>query len=277
MKTIIRADDMGFCMGVERAVSLVQDLADDNTAGPKATLGPIIHNSQVVQKFKDEGVHPIENADDIECGTVVIRAHGISPSEKNILKDKDINILDGTCPKVIASQKIVQKYSDLGYQIIILGDRDHGEIHGLAGCAADYIIIENEGDAENLDVSVKSLLICQTTIKLSEFLSVSEVLKQKNNNIKIHNSICSATNKRQEAVRELSLKVEAIIVVGGKDSANTKRLYDTAVEVGAPSWHIAGIEDIPEEISSYQTIGITAGASTPEWVIIDVEKKLMTL
>lgn len=277
MKQVIRADEMGFCMGVERAVSIVQAIADKKDGRKAATLGPIIHNQQIVDKFKKLGIPAVNSVDDINEGLAVIRAHGIPLSEKKKLEDKGIEIVDGTCPKVIASHKYIQKYSDLGYHIIIVGDRNHGEIQGLAGYAHDYDIIESAEEASELTFPEKTMVICQTTIKEKEFDSVCNVLYEKNNKIKIHNSICSATNNRQVAVRNLAKVVDALIVIGGSNSANTQRLYLTVKEMGKPCWHISGADEIPEEIEPYDVIGLTAGASTPDWVVEEVEKKIKEL
>lgn len=277
MKKVIRADEMGFCMGVERAVSIVQKIADGKDSGKAATLGPIIHNQQIVDKFTQQGIPVINSVDEINEGKVVIRAHGIPPAEQKKLVDKGIEVIDGTCPKVIASHKIVQKYSSSGYHIVIVGDRNHGEIQGLAGYAADFDIIESADEAKTLTIPEKTMVICQTTIKENEFDSVCKVLSEKNSSIKIHNSICSATNNRQVAVRNLAAVVDAVIVIGGKNSANTQRLYLTVKEMSIPCWHISGADEIPEEIMNYETIGLTAGASTPDWVVEEVEKKVKSL
>lgn len=277
MKTIKRAEEMGFCMGVERAVSIVQKIADDPSSGKAVTLGPIIHNQQIVDKFTEQGIPAVNSVDEIESGKAVVRAHGIPPAEKNELLKKGIEVVDGTCPKVIASHKIVQKYSALGYHIVIVGDRNHGEIQGLAGYAEDFDIIESAEEAAELNIPDKTMVISQTTIKEREFDSVCTVLRQKNTELIVHNSICSATNNRQLAVRKLAEEVEAVIVIGGKNSANTQRLFYTVRELGIPCWHISGAEEIPEELESYDIIGLTAGASTPDWVVDEVEAKLKDL
>lgn len=277
MKKIIRADEMGFCMGVERAVSIVQAIADEKSEEKAATLGPIIHNQQIVDKFTEMGIPAINSVKEIHEGKVVIRAHGIPPSERKELEEKNIKIVDGTCPKVIASHKIVQKYSNRGYHIVIVGDRNHGEIKGLAGYADDFDIIESAEEASKLTIPLKTMVISQTTIKEKEFESVCNVLMEKNPSVKIHNSICSATNNRQAAVRELAGKVDAVIVIGGKNSANTQRLYLTVKEMGIPCWHISGADEIPKELEDYDTIGLTAGASTPDWVVEEVEGRLTDL
>jgi len=276
MKRIVRAEVMGFCMGVQRAVSIVQDLADEG-AGDAVTLGPIIHNQQIVDKFASLGIPAVASIEDVSSGKAVIRAHGIPLSERKGLEERGVEIIDGTCPKVIASHKLVQKYSSLGYHIIIVGDINHGEIKGLAGYAEHYDIVGNADEAALLSLPEKCMVICQTTIKESEFESVCRVLKGKNRDIIIHNSICSATNDRQNAVKKLATLVDAILVIGGKNSANTKRLYMSVREMGVPCWHISSAQEIPPEITSCGTIGLTAGASTPDWVVDEVEEALKQL
>ncbi|MBB6482490.1 4-hydroxy-3-methylbut-2-enyl diphosphate reductase [Spirochaeta isovalerica] len=276
MKKIIRAKAMGFCMGVERAVAIVQKIADEKEDNA-VTLGPIIHNQQIVDKFASLGIPAVESIEEVKEGRAVIRAHGVPLSERKKLEDKGVEIIDGTCPKVIASHKIVQKYSSLGYHIIIVGDKNHGEIKGLAGYADDFDIIGNADEASLINPPDKSMVISQTTIKESEFESVCRVLKEKNRNVIVHNSICSATNDRQNAVKKLAGEVDALLVIGGKNSANTKRLYLTVKEMNVPCWHISTVEEIPPEISSYDTIGLTAGASTPDWIVDEVENSLLHL
>lgn len=276
MKKIIRAESMGFCMGVERAVALVQKKADEKKNNA-VTLGPIIHNEQIVDKFTALGIPAIESVDDIHSGCAIIRAHGIPLWERKKLEEKGIEIIDGTCPKVIASHKKVKEYSTMGYHIIIVGDKNHGEIKGLAGYASEYDIVGNAVEAASLNPPEKSMVISQTTIKESEFESVCRVLKKKNSTIVVQNSICSATNDRQSAVKKLAKKVDAVLVIGGKNSANTKRLYLTVKESGIPCWHISTVDEIPGEIGPYDTIGLTAGASTPNWIVDEVEQALKLL
>jgi len=276
MKKIIRAEVMGFCMGVERAVSIVQGIADEGS-GDAVTLGPIIHNQQIVDRFTKLGIPAVESIEEVSSGRAVIRAHGIPLSERQLLEKKGVDIIDGTCPKVIASHKLVQKYSSQGYHIIIVGDRNHGEIKGLAGYAENFDIVGNAEEAALLNPPDKCMVICQTTIKESEFESVCRVLKEKNISIIVHNSICSATNDRQRAVKKLATLVDALLVIGGKNSANTKRLFMSVKEMGVPCWHISSVKEIPPEIASCDTIGLTAGASTPDWVVDEVEEKLKQL
>lgn len=279
MKVIKRASEMGFCMGVERAVSIVRKVAEElKEQGCKAvTLGPIIHNQQIVDHFAAMGIPAVDSVEEINSGKAIVRAHGIPPSQKRELEKKGIEIIDGTCPKVIASHKTVEKYSRMGYHIVIVGDRNHGEIQGLAGYASDYHIIESAEEAGKLTLPPRTMVISQTTIKEREFESVCRILRKKNPGLVVHNSICSATNNRQQAVIKLAGEVDAVVVIGGKNSANTQRLYHTVKELGKPCWHISGADELPPEIAGFDIIGLTAGASTPNWIVDEVEEKLKKL
>jgi len=276
-KTVLRADIIGFCLGVRRAVGTLEEALEYND-GDVYTLGPIIHNPRVVGDFTARGVKNAGRPADVPADCrVIIRAHGVPPLIKSALEDRGSIVMDGTCPKVIASQKTVRKYADLGYHTVIVGDRDHGEIKGLAGYADKPIIISGPEEARVLDLKGPVMVISQTTIKQDEYDRVCEVLKQKCPELKIIESICSATEKRQEALRELCSRVEACLVIGGKESANTQRLYLTALETGVPSWHIQDASEIPPEIEGYSVIGLSAGASTPDSLIAEVERRLQSM
>ncbi len=275
IETVIKAREMGFCLGVRRAVGTL-DQAVLHSKSRVYTLGPIIHNPQVLEGFVSRGVVIAEKPEDIpEGATAVIRAHGVPPALLRQLKEKHLAIENGTCPKVISSQKTVKKYNSLGYNIIIVGDADHGEIKGLAGYADSPCLISTPEDARRMNLKGKSLVIGQTTIKQDEFDTICDILKSRTESLKIVNSICSATKDRQDALIELCNRVDACLIIGGKNSANTQRLYFTARETGIPAWHIEGVEDIPEEIGDYRIIGISAGASTPDSVIDQVEQTLL--
>lgn len=268
---------MGFCLGVRRAVGTLEDAVnfDDSEV---YTLGPIIHNPQVVSDFESRGVKTVESPDDVpsDC-RVIIRAHGIPLQLKEELKLRGSRIMDGTCPKVIASQKTVRKYASLGYHTVIVGDPDHGEIRGLAGYADHPIVISSPEEAEKLTLSGPVMVIGQTTIKQDEYDKVCRVLEQKCEQLKIVESICSATSKRQEALVDLCKRVDACLIIGGRDSANTQRLYMTARETGIPCWHIQDASEIPGKIGDFEVIGLSAGASTPDSVILAVERRLQSM
>lgn len=256
-------------MGVRRAVNMVEEeLTGDKTI---YTLGPIIHNQQVLDRLQARGVKMAQSPDDVEgdC-TLVIRAHGVEPETEQILREKGINLADGTCPKVKQSHRIIEEYSEKGFFIVILGDKNHGEVKGLAGRANRHIVVSTPEEAEKLTLPRETLLICQTTVKLDEFDCIKEILLAKNPDLAVKNMICPATRKRQTAVKELAAKVQAMVVVGGKGSANTKRLYQTALEQGIAAFHVETAGEITEEMKRYDTIGVTAGASTPDDIIEEV-------
>jgi len=276
-KTILRADIIGFCLGVRQAVGTLEKALEYNDRDVY-TLGPIIHNPRVVGDFTARGVKSADDPGDLppDC-RVIIRAHGVPPRIKSALDDGTRIIMDGTCPKVIASQKTVRKYAQMGFHTVIVGDPDHGEIKGLAGFTEHPIIISGPEEAAKLDLRGPVMVISQTTIKQDEYDRVCDVLKQKCKDLKIIESICSATEKRQEALRELCSRVDACLVIGGRESANTQRLYLTALETGVPSWHIQDASEIPDEIGSYDVIGLSAGASTPDSLIAEVERRLQSM
>ena len=275
IRTVIKADEMGFCLGVRRAVDSL-DEAVRSCPSPVYTLGPIIHNPQVISHFTRLGVKVAESPEDIpEGSTVIIRAHGIPPEIHERMRRRQLSVMDGTCPRVIASQKTIKKYDSLDYNIVIVGDADHGEIIGLAGYARRPLVISTPAEAEVLDLTGPVMVICQTTIKQDEFDRVCEILEKKTDDLKIVNSICSATNDRQLALKKLCRRVDACLIIGGKNSANTQRLFMTARDTGIPVWHIEDVSDLPSEITSYETIGLSAGASTPDSVISQVEEALL--
>ena len=276
MKKILKADPAGFCMGVRRAVSLVEE---ELSRGKRIyTLGPIIHNRQVLEKLRRAGVTVAEGPVEIsEDCTLVIRAHGVEPETEQELKARGVSLVDGTCPKVKRSHRTIEEYSRQGYFVVILGDKDHGEVKGLAGRAPCHRVVSTPEEAQDLNLPEKTLFICQTTVKQGEFDRIKEILLAKNPGIVVKNMICPATKKRQEAVRELAGRVDAMVIVGGRRSANTKRLYQTACERGVPSYHVETADELPGEMVKYDTIGVSAGASTPDDIIQEVVDHLSRL
>jgi len=277
-KLVKRAEVLGFCMGVRAAMNKVErasDLAGHNKN--VTTYGPLIHNAQAIEKLAARGVGQVNTPDEVDGGTVVIRAHGVPQEIYKKLKSRGAAIVDGTCPRVLRSMKVVERYCQAGCHVILVGDEDHGEVQAVASYSDDVTVVENRVQAAQIDVPDESLVIAQTTVSQREYDAVCEVLLEKNKNITIIQSICPATQERQTALKKLAQEVEAILVIGGKNSSNTKRLYDLAVETGRPAWHIESCEEVPGEISDFDSIGITAGASTPDWVIDEVEKRIKEL
>ncbi|MDY7028239.1 MAG: 4-hydroxy-3-methylbut-2-enyl diphosphate reductase [Spirochaetota bacterium] len=277
-REVIRADVLGFCMGVRAAMKKVDKAAEEAGKDENVyTFGPLIHNTQVLEDLAARGVGQINRPDEIEEGTVVIRAHGIERSLYERLMENGLNVIDGTCPRVLRSMRTVDKYSRMGWHIVLFGDAAHGEIKALAGYADDVTIVENAEQAAAVEVPENTMVISQTTVSQREYDEVCRLLREKNPRIHVIKSICPATQLRQKALLELAARVDAVVVIGGRHSSNTKRLYELAQSTGKPSWHIEQAEELPEEIARYSRIGITAGASTPDWIIDDVESRLHSM
>ncbi len=275
---------MGYCMGVRRAVEAAERALLENSVRPVYTWGPLIHNPSAMSRLEELGVVILDGVnftavpEDFKGAPVVIRAHGIPPDERRELEKRHASVVDATCPRVLSSQKRAEAYHNKGYTVILAGDRDHGEIAGIAGYAPDCIVVENRADAEALPVYPrKAVLISQTTIKQSEYDDIASALMERIPELVVSSTICPATQERQKALSELAGKVQGILVIGGKNSANTRRLYNTALEVAGKAWHIEFPEDIPEEVFSLSCVGITAGASTPDDVIDAVEQALQNV
>ena len=277
---IIRADVLGFCFGVRRAVEYALKALEDNIEKKVYSLGPLIHNEIVLQNLKDKGLI-ILSEDDLESvipgSVVIIRAHGVSPDVVKLLEDKNCTIVNATCPRVNANQKMVEKNSSQGRTIILTGDSNHGEVKGIAGYAkGQFILLQSEDDAKSLSKgSGEAVLLSQTTFSPLLFEKIAEIVGQKYKNLTISNTICPATKERQDSLIELCSKVEGVLVIGGKNSANTIRLFQTAAKNCKKAAHIQSADDIPQDFFKLNTIGITAGASTPDQIIEEVEKKLL--
>ncbi|MCD1653340.1 4-hydroxy-3-methylbut-2-enyl diphosphate reductase [Treponema zuelzerae] len=280
---IIRADIMGYCMGVRRAVEAAEQALLDNPLRPVYTYGPLIHNPSALERLSEAGVEilgpgyaPIP--DDFHGRSVVVRAHGIPPQERALLESRHAMVVDATCPRVLSSQKRAKSYHERGYRVILAGDRDHGEIAGIAGYAPDCILLGSREDAENIqNWPERAVLISQTTIKQSEYDAIAGVLSRHITDLIVLDTICPATVERQKALASLAEKVEGILVVGGRESANTLRLFLSAQSLCSHAWHVETAAEIPPEAYSLSCIGITAGASTPDDVIDAVEQALQNV
>jgi len=266
-------------MGVDKALNKVEELRRDEPEKSIATIGPLIHNHRVLEYLETKGIDAISSPSQADDGIVVIRAHGLPPKEQECYLQAGLTLVDATCPRVLASQKRVAKRSGQGKFIVIVGDPGHGEVKGIAGFAppGGVAVVSSPDEAEKLTLTTSTLVIAQTTIRQEEYDAVVAVLQQKGADLEVAPSICPATLERQEALKQLALEVDAIIIIGGKNSANTTALYTTAVDTGKPSWHIEGLGEIPRDISNFERIGISAGASTPDWIIREVEEALEAL
>lgn len=280
---IIRASVLGFCFGVRRAVELAEKALDENPDKTVYSLGPLIHNENALRALESKGLHIVQE-DQVstikEGSVVIIRAHGVAPMVTCALEKRGCIIIDATCPRVKASQKMVERYSSENDYVVLTGDRNHGEVIGIAGYAGEnFSQIQDFEEAEKFTIDggeeKNVILLSQTTYSPKEFEKIENLFKSKFRNLAVMNTICPATNERQQALLELCSKVDGVLVVGGKNSANTKRLYQTAAANCKLAAHIQSAADIPLEFFNLNTIGITAGASTPDEIIADVENGLL--
>ena len=267
------AKTAGFCMGVKRAVDIVLEMASKKGHETIYTYGPLIHNPQTIELLRQRGIVPIirpEGLDEVPPGSlIVIRAHGIPPQEKKNITEKGFKIVDATCPKVTRVQSIIRKHASAGFTVLIVGDREHPEVNGLLGFAGDKgIIVGSPEDIDNLPASKKVCVVAQTTQSLNVYNSIVQEVKKKFPEAVIFDTICDSTEKRQAEIETLADESDAVFVVGGKNSANTRRLAEIAKIKGNPTFHIETADELNGiDLESYRHIGVSAGASTPNWII----------
>lgn len=272
------ANTAGFCMGVKRAVDTAFEHVR-KARGPVYTFGPLIHNPQVLELLAARGVNMLEEIPEQGTGSVIIRAHGIPPQQREALQKAGFEIIDATCPKVIKVQKIIEKYHRDGYTVIILGEKDHPEIIGLNGYAENQaIIVADLDELKALPIFEKAAVVAQTTLNLGLFDAARDWVKNERPQYKIINTICNSTELRQKELRVMRDNVEGFIIVGGFDSGNTRRLAEVARETGLPALHVESAKDLsPQNCAPFngmQHIGLTAGASAPNWTIQAVNHAL---
>lgn len=264
----------GFCFGVKRAVDMAFEYADK---GPCCTLGPLIHNPQVVGLLQARGVHAIEKAEQVCPGaTVIIRSHGVGPEVVASLEERGLHVVDATCPHVSRVHQTVHAYSLAGDPVIIVGGREHPEVVGIAGWAQGVAyIVSSPEEALSLPKMERALVVAQTTITTERFEAVTAALRTRVADLICKNTICQATALRQEEAARLSKSVDAMLVVGGKNSSNTRKLYETCLSRCSRSLLVETADDIPSGfLSPRDHIGITAGASTPEWLLKEVVTRM---
>jgi len=270
---ITLAEESGFCFGVKKALDRINQIKDKQDI---YVLGKLIHNPQVIEELKKQGIKFIDNLHEINKGTLVISAHGLSDNIIQKAKEKQLNIIDTTCPLVKNVHNITKNLEQQGYKIIIFGDKEHTEVKGIKGNLKDPIIISNIEDINNLKQE-KYALVSQTTQDTLEFNEISAKLKEKIPNIIISDTICSATKQRQENAKKLAKESDLMIVIGGFNSANTKRLANICSNI-VETKQIESSNEIKEGwFNQKQNIGITAGASTPERVIKETINKINNL
>lgn len=268
---IILADTAGFCFGVDRAVKAVEKYMHNDEV---YTYGPIIHNKQVVKKFEEAGVKILDDLEENYNGTVIIRSHGVGPEVYELLNSKNVEVVDSTCPYVKRIHKIVEREQKAGQEIVIVGNPNHPEVIGINGwCNNKGIVISTLEEASNLQISKDKdiCIVSQTTFDLFKFNKIVEILKSLGYNLNIFSTICKSTYDRQHEAVELSSKVDKMVVIGGKHSSNTQKLYQLCKKQCEDTFYIETVEDLPlNQFKSTDKVGITAGASTPLAVIEEV-------
>lgn len=273
---VLLADELGFCFGVERAVEMVEEslqLGDTVRA-----LGPLIHNEQEMDRLGKFGVTTISEPVQIKRGeTAVIRAHGVTPEVQRELEEKASKVVDATCPFVTRVQKLAARAAEQNRHVIIVGNPDHPEMIGVKGYAPDHaFVIQDETEVARLPRLTKPLVVSQTTIKAKTFYDTAEAIKTKTDDeVQIVNTICSATRDRQDAARALAGEVDAFYIIGGRHSSNSRKLLAVCLEQCPKSFLIETEEEIEEkDLIGVKNVGVTAGASTPDWLIKKTVKHL---
>jgi 4-hydroxy-3-methylbut-2-enyl diphosphate reductase len=286
---VLVADKKGFCFGVKHAISLAEKLLLE---GKKVyCLGDLIHNKQVVQRLSEAGLEVVDNLDQIPTGwasekteksqipTVLIRSHGCRPELVEEVNNRGLNLVDATCILVKHAQKLVSKLYQQGYQVIIVGDPNHPEVQGAIGYAPDVTVIETEKDLKRMPETGKLAVISQTTHSAKDFGRIVGLIAMRGyEEIKVVNTICRETARRQESAINLCQKVEVMFVLGSRHSANTRELANLCLRNGVDTYHLQNWQEFsPDFIKGKTRAGVTAGASTPDWIIEEFVENLKEL
>lgn len=283
-RQIFRAETAGFCMGVQLALNKLDQLIAEHAPGQRLyTLGPIIHNPQVLEEYAAKGICSASAPEDIPQGAaVVIRAHGVPKEIEARIKERDVRIIDATCPKVKKAQVLIARSTAQGRTLLLFGEESHPEVKGLLSyAAAGSFVFDDPASLEKFTFNTgdRYCLASQTTQDRAAFLEIAEELRTRPGmDLKILQTVCDATMLRQEEVRRIAGQVEFMVVAGGLTSGNTRRLRQVAEDLGVPSLHVETAGDLPlEQLRRYGRIGLTAGASTPKGIIDQVESALKRL
>ena len=276
---IILARDMGFCWGVRRAITIMEKAAEEK--GPIKSLGPIVHNRQAVGKLEEKGVQMISGPEEMDGGPVAITAHGVGPHVLEELRSRDLDVIDTTCPIVTRSQRWAKKLAENGFTVIIFGDANHREVKGVISWAKGKGVALTEADLESLpeDFPSRLAVISQTTQNPERFAAfVGHLLGKRIGHIselRVVNTLCHVTSSQQAAAEELAEQVDVMVVVGGRHSANTKHLVEVCEAEGTTTYLIETADEIrPQWFQGCQRVGITAGASTPDFAVDVVVERI---
>ena len=277
---IILAKKAGFCFGVKRAVDTVYNELQAGTA--IYTFGPVIHNEEVVRDLEEKGVvvvNSIEELKDKPIGTVIIRAHGVEKGIYNQIKNLGFQIVDATCPFVLKIHRLVEQHANEGCQIVIMGDENHPEVKGIKSWAPvpETKVISTREEAANFTPKEgkKVCIVSQTTFNYNKFQELVEIIKEKGYDISVLNTICNATEERQTEAAAIAGQVDAMIVIGGRNSSNTQKLFEICKKECKNTYYIQTVKDLDFNcFESIDNVGITAGASTPNKIIEEVQKNV---
>jgi len=272
MKTIQIAESSGFCFGVKRAIELTEQVSKENKK--VYTFGPLIHNPQEVERLHKKGIEVINDYSKIETGVLVLRTHGIELNiYDKLLQNKNLKIIDATCPFVKRAQDIVKELSNTSEQIVVVGEKTHPEVVALVSYGkGKCIVVENEQDIKKIKKTDIIYVVSQTTQNPKKFDNIVKEIT-KISQVKIYNTICKATFDRQSSAEKLARTVDLMIVIGGKNSGNTRRLFQICSNI-VETYHIENVDEIEKNwFNNKQKIGITAGASTPDWIIENITTK----
>lgn len=272
---IIVAENSGLCYGVKRALQIAKKTREIKESNIY-TFGDLIHNPQVISDLEKHGIHSIEDLDKIKNGTVIIRSHGVSPHIYSQLAKKNIEIVDATCPIVKKIQKLVEKLAKKEDEIIIVGNKEHPEIKGLIGYSQGKgIIIENESQVKNLSSRKRRVVLVQSTQDLFLLKKISASLIEITEELKVYNTICQSTQTRQNSTSELAAHVDVLFIIGGKNSSNTRKLFEISKRILPNTYFIENPDKItPAMLEGAEKIGLSGGASTPPEAIQEAVVKI---
>jgi 4-hydroxy-3-methylbut-2-enyl diphosphate reductase len=276
MKVLV-AQKCGFCHGVRNAIRVAEKtLAEQHEV---YSLGPIIHNKDMVEKLAKSGLKTVPNIEEIPSGTVLIRSHGAAPEQIAKLRGKNLDIIDATCILVKRVQHIATELENNGYKVVIIGEQNHPEVQAVMGCAENVIVIADESDLNKLPENAKLGIVCQTTQSPEHFGRMLGAIGQTNfSELKVINTLCNEAIKRQESAVRLCEQVDIMFVLGGLESANTRRLAELCRTVNKQTYHLQNWAELDKKLLiGKKTAGVTAGASTPDWIIDEFRQNLEAL
>jgi len=276
---ILIAKSSGFCFGVKRAINIADRCSKESDGGGIYTLGPIIHNPQVVKRLEDSNVFAKSDIGEIDSGTVIIRSHGVKYEVINEAKAKGLDIVDATCPFVKKAQELVSHLSEEGYTVIVAGEKDHPEVQGLVSyCPTGVLVADSPEALADMPRKKKIGIIAQTTLPVERLEDIVSFCLGRAPELKVYNTICNATSIRQKESADLARTVDVMIVVGGRNSANTRRLADICRSIKPATYHIEVAAELdPLWFDGASRVGVTSGASTPDWVINEVVEAIGSL